>query len=420
MPNPHAPPARARAAGARGRACCVRAAARAGARPRGLARRPPRRPPERRASGSPRAATPRRATSSATPSPTSAATPTARASWARAARRWPSGAQGDLLDAYAAIDRADAAAVGRRGPAAPARDRRGGARPAARRAAARAARHRLPDGLRRPGRRRARARGVLRLSGHALRFPDVPAAAPGDVLGRPGDGHPRRALDLPDPARVVLRRAPLLRHAAQPRDRAQHPLQPAADAGRARGSSSAAATRRSPSATSTGSPQAGRDLYPAIMAIMRWGDEHLCRGGPPVELRHSLRRDAPTPCWCAGTATSRCTRTTSRRSPGAGRAASELAFPGVQNTHSGAVGRGDPQGRRRTSPCRASASPSPSSAGSGGSRAPRRARTRTSGCSTRDLAQRIAAAGRRDRRGPATTTSSRSTSSRPARAPRRT
>ncbi|CAA9298027.1 MAG: Transcriptional regulator, HxlR family, partial [uncultured Gemmatimonadaceae bacterium] len=39
-------------------------------------------------------------------------------------------------------------------------------------------------------------------------------------------------LDLPDPARGVLGRAALHRAAAQPRDRAQHPLQPAADARR--------------------------------------------------------------------------------------------------------------------------------------------------------------------------------------------
>jgi DNA-binding HxlR family transcriptional regulator len=32
---------------------------------------------------------------------------------------------------------------------------------------------------------------------------------------------------------------------------------------------------------------AGRDLYPAILAIMRWGDEHLVGAQPPVVLRHS-------------------------------------------------------------------------------------------------------------------------------------
>ena len=33
--------------------------------------------------------------------------------------------------------------------------------------------------------------------------------------------------------------------------------------------------------------QVGRDLYPAIIAIMRWGDEHLNDHSPPVELHHS-------------------------------------------------------------------------------------------------------------------------------------
>jgi len=32
---------------------------------------------------------------------------------------------------------------------------------------------------------------------------------------------------------------------------------------------------------------AGRDLYPAILAIMRWGDEHLVGEQRPVVLRHS-------------------------------------------------------------------------------------------------------------------------------------
>jgi DNA-binding HxlR family transcriptional regulator len=34
--------------------------------------------------------------------------------------------------------------------------------------------------------------------------------------------------------------------------------------------------------------QAGRDLYPAIVTLMRWGDKHL-QGelGPPVVLRHN-------------------------------------------------------------------------------------------------------------------------------------
>jgi DNA-binding HxlR family transcriptional regulator len=34
---------------------------------------------------------------------------------------------------------------------------------------------------------------------------------------------------------------------------------------------------------------AGRDLYPSIVTLMRWGDEHLVGElGPPVVLRHNL------------------------------------------------------------------------------------------------------------------------------------
>ena len=32
---------------------------------------------------------------------------------------------------------------------------------------------------------------------------------------------------------------------------------------------------------------AGRDLYPAIVTLMRWGDKHLQQDGPPVVLRHN-------------------------------------------------------------------------------------------------------------------------------------
>src|SRR3954470_11411991 len=44
------------------------------------------------------------------------------------------------------------------------------------------------------------------------------------VLRRPCDGDPRGALDLPHPPRGVPRRPPLLRDAAQPRHRPEHPL----------------------------------------------------------------------------------------------------------------------------------------------------------------------------------------------------
>jgi DNA-binding HxlR family transcriptional regulator len=33
--------------------------------------------------------------------------------------------------------------------------------------------------------------------------------------------------------------------------------------------------------------EAGRDLYPVILALMRWGDRHLAgQAGPPLELEH--------------------------------------------------------------------------------------------------------------------------------------
>ncbi len=31
----------------------------------------------------------------------------------------------------------------------------------------------------------------------------------------------------------------------------------------------------------------GLGLYPAVVAIMRWGDEHLSDAGPPILLRHA-------------------------------------------------------------------------------------------------------------------------------------
>jgi DNA-binding HxlR family transcriptional regulator len=33
--------------------------------------------------------------------------------------------------------------------------------------------------------------------------------------------------------------------------------------------------------------QAGRDLYPAIVTLMRWGDKHFQADEPPVVLRHN-------------------------------------------------------------------------------------------------------------------------------------
>jgi DNA-binding HxlR family transcriptional regulator len=43
----------------------------------------------------------------------------------------------------------------------------------------------------------------------------------------------------------------------------------------------------------------GLALYPAVVAIMRWGDEHLCEGAAPVVLRHSCGHSADPVMVCA-------------------------------------------------------------------------------------------------------------------------
>jgi DNA-binding HxlR family transcriptional regulator len=43
----------------------------------------------------------------------------------------------------------------------------------------------------------------------------------------------------------------------------------------------------------------GLALYPAVVAIMRWGDEHLCEGDAPVVLRHSCGHSADPVMVCA-------------------------------------------------------------------------------------------------------------------------
>jgi DNA-binding HxlR family transcriptional regulator len=44
---------------------------------------------------------------------------------------------------------------------------------------------------------------------------------------------------------------------------------------------------------------AGRDLYPAVIAIMRWGDEHLSDARPPVVLRHACGAEADPVLVCS-------------------------------------------------------------------------------------------------------------------------
>ena len=44
----------------------------------------------------------------------------------------------------------------------------------------------------------------------------------------------------------------------------------------------------------------GRDLYPAVVAIMRWGDRHLAdESGAPLVLRHTCGHDAAPELCCS-------------------------------------------------------------------------------------------------------------------------
>jgi DNA-binding HxlR family transcriptional regulator len=46
--------------------------------------------------------------------------------------------------------------------------------------------------------------------------------------------------------------------------------------------------------------EAGRDLYPAVITIMRWGDAHLLEGDPaPVILRHTCGHEAEPALVCS-------------------------------------------------------------------------------------------------------------------------
>src|SRR3954466_4305750 len=44
--------------------------------------------------------------------------------------------------------------------------------------------------------------------------------------------------------------------------------------------------------------EAGRDLYPAIITIMRWGDKPLVDDAPPVVLRHTCGAEAEPVLVC--------------------------------------------------------------------------------------------------------------------------
>ena len=59
---------------------------------------------------------------------------------------------------------------------------------------------------------------------------------------------------------------------------------------------------------------AGRDLYPSIVTLMRWGDEHLTGGSARRSSYATSAATRPIRCWSARTAARSCTRTTSRPS----------------------------------------------------------------------------------------------------------
>jgi DNA-binding HxlR family transcriptional regulator len=71
--------------------------------------------------------------------------------------------------------------------------------------------------------------------------------------------------------------------------------------------------------------QAGHDLYPVVVAIMRWGDKHLSgNDGPPVVLRHTCGHDASPVLTCSGCGEELRTRdVTPELGPGAHRDATE-------------------------------------------------------------------------------------------------
>ena len=209
-------------------------------------------------------------------------------SWSKAARRWPAGAQSDLLDAYRLMRVADAAPVGGRGPAVPARDRRGGDRPAARRPAPRARRLRLPDGLRRPCRTGQGAGCLLRLTryrhGPMYELERPPVCSVGRAMEILGERW--TMLIMREAFYGVRRFSDMQRNLGIARNILSTRLQTLVRAGileRRR-------YQAEPERFEYRLTRAGRDLYPAVIAIMRWGDEHLSQAGAPVVLRHSLRR----------------------------------------------------------------------------------------------------------------------------------
>ena len=110
-------------------------------------------------------------------------------------------------------------------------------------------------------------------------------------------GDRRRALDAADPARPVLRRAPVHRPPAPPR----HPARGPGRAGWTRSSrrawSSAGRMRR---ARRVASDRVRRGLWPSVHALMQWGEQHRSPTGPRRLFAHTvcgtdLHRRRPLP-----------------------------------------------------------------------------------------------------------------------------
>ncbi len=191
---------------------------------------------------------------------------------------------------------------------------------------------------------------------------------------------------------------------------------PAADAGQQRGSSSGGVYQEEPERFEYRLTAAGRDLYPAIIAIMRWGDEHLNDTRRPSSCT-TRAASWPSPCSCATAAASRCIRTTSRPSPPAqpetgGRMS-------VQDTPQELWG-GETRKAVDNFPVSGERVPVHVVRWLGRIKGARRARERRARAARRRPRAADRRRRRRDRARASTTPSSRSTSSRPARARRRT
>ena len=169
--------------------------------------------------------------------------------------------------------------------------------------------------------------------------------------------------------------------------------------------------------------QKGLGLYPAVVAIMRWGDEHLCGGDAPVVLRHTCGGVADPVMVCSHC---RAGARPARRDPGArGRAPASVGADSsdrrmsVQGTEqqlwggetTKAVANFPVSGRAGAAAGRALARPR---------QGRRRARQRGAGAAGRRARREDRHRRRRDRSRHARRRSSPSTCSRRARARRRT